>query len=218
VDEVAAFYGAVHGKDPAWLQERLSIVDASASGYVLFAGTSIQQKDETTCGSMSIVVARAMSDPMYAFMLTADSGADPNGDHFADRLAAEEQRTHDATNTVWPQALGTTPWGIADNLNDHSDELGASYDWRLVDDTNPSSIDPALDDAVGAVDAGYTVPVLIGDSYPHHYVLLVGHEGDQLVFYDPGGGEMTRVSESDFRSGNMSALGFDHVQGVITPS
>jgi hypothetical protein len=49
-------------------------------------------------------------------------------------------------------------------------------------------------------------------------VLMVGHDGSDLLFYDPSGAAVVRVSEQDFRTGNMSTLGFHHVQAVITPS
>jgi uncharacterized protein YukE len=217
VDDIAKFDTLIHGKDEAWLRRNLSLVSAGDTGDVTYNGVPVVQKDGTTCGSTSILVARAMNDPLYTLGLTTDNGNDPNGTGFRDRLAAEEQRIHDRTNTAWPQALGTTPWGVSDEMNKSAESFGTQYDWRLVDDTSKGSVNPALDDAVGAVDHGRTVPVLIGDSYPHHYVLLVGHEGSDLVFYEPTNGQMVRVSESDFRDGKMDALGYHHVQGVITP-
>jgi hypothetical protein len=154
-----------------------------------------------------------MNDPVYTFSLTADEQGRPlPGEDFYDRLKAEEQRIHDATNRVWPQALGTSPWGVVSELNRH----GAQYDWRVVDDTDRRCAGAALEAAVGAVDDGHTVPVLIGDGYPKHYVLLIGHEGENLVFYNPSG-HVVQVSEADFRTGNMSALGYRHVQAVVTP-
>jgi hypothetical protein len=219
VAEVTAFDAKIHDMNSTWLQTHLSLVDPSSTGTVLFNGTKVQQLSETTCGSTSIVLARAMADPLYAFQLTTGGdpkASDPGGSAFAQRLAAEEQRTHDATNTLWPQALGTTPWGMASGMNAHSGELGTQYTWRLVDDTSSRSVDPALSDAVKAVDAGQPVPVLIGDSIPRHYVLMIGHDGNDLLFYNPSG-EVTRISEQDFRNGNTAALGFSHVQGVILP-
>jgi hypothetical protein len=217
IAEITAFAGQIRGKSDAWLREHLSLVDPGGRGEVRFGGYSVEQFNSTTCGSTSILVARAMNDPLYAMTLTTDgNGNGLSGAEFYDRLAAEEQRIHDSTNTLWPQSLGTSPWGLSGELNEHADSFGAQYDWRLVDDTDRGSVNPALDDAVGAVDAGYTVPVLIGDSYPAHYVLLVGHEGSNLVFYDPAG-RLVVVSEDDFRNGNLGALGYQHVQGVIVP-
>ncbi|MFD0821827.1 hypothetical protein ACFQ0D_26725, partial [Micromonospora zhanjiangensis] len=216
VEEIDSFADRIRGRSEYWLRTQLSLVDPGARGPVTHGGTAVRQVDGTTCGSTSILIARAMNDPIYALSLTG-TGEDGEVPTFADRLRAEELRIHDATNTTWPQRLGTSPWGVSDELNEHADSFGARYDWRLVDDTSPGSVNPALDDAIGAVDAGHTVPVLIGDSYPAHYVLLVGHEGGNLIFYDPSG-NMAVVSEDDFRNGNTSALGYHHVQGVIVPS
>jgi len=217
VAEISAFADQIRGQPEAWLREHLSLVDPGARGEVRFGGRLVEQFDGTTCGSTSILIARAMNDPLYAMTLTTDgNGNGLSGDEFYERLKAEEQRIHDSTNTLWPPALGTTPWGLSGELNEYEDSFGATYDWRIVDDTDGGSVNPALDDAVGAVDAGYTVPVLIGDSYPAHYVLLVGHEGSNLIFYNPWG-EMTVVSEDDFRNGKMNAMGFDHVQAVVVP-
>ncbi|HEX4812304.1 MAG TPA: hypothetical protein VFV66_06075 [Nonomuraea sp.] len=217
IDDLVTFAGIIHGKSDAWLREHLSLVDPSSSGKVLVGGVELEQQNPTTCGSTSIMVARAMNDPLYALGLTTDGkGNTLSTTDLRERLTAEQNRIHDSTNLLWPQSAGTTPWGLTGEMNDHADSFGASYDWRFVDDTAEGSVNPALNDAVGAVDDGHTVPVLIGDSYPAHYVLLVGHEGDDLIFYNPSG-EINRVSEADFRNGNVSALGFKHVQGVVTP-
>jgi hypothetical protein len=221
VDEVAAFATQIHGRDPDWLREHLSLVDPTSPGAVSYRGFAVEQTDNTTCGSTSILLARAMTDPIYALGLTTggqpDDATQAGGDAFYARLRAEEQRIHDATNTVWPQQLGTSPWGAADGLNQSARELGTTYDWRVVDDTDSRSVDPALRDAVTAVDHGYPVPVLIGDSYPAHYVLLIGHDGDDLVFYNPSG-EVTRIGQEQFLGGKVDDLGYPHVQGVITPA
>jgi hypothetical protein len=218
-DEVARFAGTIRGKKPDWLRSRLNLVDPATTGPVTYLDVPVRQYDNMTCGSTSILMARAMADPLYALSLTSggtdDDTTDP--DLFARRLAAEEQRIHDATNLVWPQILGTSPWGVSDELNRHRDAFGTGFDWRLVDDTDARSVDPALRNAVTAVDGGQPVPVLIGDSYPRHYVLMIGHDGSDLLFYDPAG-YVTRISEQDFRNGDVGALGFHHVQAVITPS
>jgi hypothetical protein len=218
VASVEQFGALIHGKSESWLRDQLALVNPADSGTVTVNGLELEQQSGTTCGSTSIMIARAMNDPLYALSLTTDASGNPlDAKDFQDRIRTEQERIHDSTNLIWPKPIGTPPWGMSNELNEHADSFGAQYDWRLVDDTHSGSVNPALDDAVGAVDAGYTVPVLIGDGYPAHYVLLVGHEGDDLIFYNPSG-EMTRVKESDFRNGNMDALGFSHVQGVVTPS
>jgi hypothetical protein len=221
VGKVVAFATGIRGKDPDWLRRHLSLVDPSTTGPVTYEGAPVGQVDGTTCGSTSILMARAMADPLYTLYLTTGGGTDDrlaDRDSFLARMAAEEQRIHDTTNVVWPQSLGTSPWGVSDELNRHADAMGTGFDWRLVDDTSAGSVDPALRDAVTAVDGGRPVPVLIGDQVPRHYVLMVGHDGSDLLFYDPSAAAVVRVSEQDFRNGTMRTLGFSHVQAVITPS
>jgi len=206
LDAIERFATAIHDKGPLWLRRQLALLEAHE-------GRVVRQFDDTTCGSTTIMMVRALNDPIYALSLTTDAdGRALDRDSFHERIKAEEQRIHDSTNRLWPQRLGTTPWGLTGELNSY----GTQYDWRAVDDTVAGSVGTALETAVGAVDAGHTVPVLIGDGVPRHYVLLIGHEGGDLVFYNPSG-EVTRVSEADFRNGNMSALGYRHVQGVVTP-
>ncbi len=224
IDDIERFAGLIHGKSDAWLRQQLSLVNPGGTGLVTYGNppVPVNQYNGTTCGSTSIMIARAMNDPLYAMGLTTDPSGNPlDSTDFARRIRDEEERIHNLTDPSWRHGIGTMPWGMTDELNRNSEALGSDYDWRFVDDTDAGSVNPALDDAVGAVDAGHPVPVLIGEhvpsGMPRHYVLLVGHEGDQLIFYEPSAGEMVRVSESDFRDGNMSALGYDHVQGVVTP-
>jgi len=222
VADLVAFHAQIQGRDPQWLRDHLSLIDPAVPGMLSYDGQPVVQVNENTCGSASILMARAMTDPLYAFGLTTggspDDPAAGTGAAFAARLRAEQLRIHDATNTLWPESLGTTPWGVAGELNRHADALGTRYDWRVVDDTNDRSVNPALADAVTAVDHGYPVPVLIGDSYPAHYVLAVAHEGQDVVLYNPSAGSVVRVSEQDFLDGRLDPVGFPHVQGVVTPA
>jgi hypothetical protein len=168
-------------------------------------GVPVRQIDGTTCGPASILVARMLTDAHYARALT-------DGDPAAaeTRLAAEQRRIHRAANRLWPRALGTPPWGVAR-------ELGPPYRWRIVDDTDAGSVDRALRAAVDAVADGYPVPVLIGNAVPRHYVLLVGRDDSDLLFYQPGDGTVVGVPEQQFRDGEMGVLGFRHVQAVVIP-
>ena len=213
VAEVSAFDQAIRQHTDDWLRSHLNLVDPNNVGPATLDSQAIAQQDETTCGSMSIIVARATNDPIYAFSLSAD----PRGRSLTDMLTIEEQRVHDETNTIWPQALGTTPWGVTDVLNSNRGDIGATYDWHLVDDTDAGSVGNALTNAVAAVDSGYPVPVLIGDGIPRHYVLLIGHDDGMLTFYNPSGA-IEKISEADFLHGDVSALGYRHVQAVITPT
>jgi hypothetical protein len=224
VDDLVAFDAQIHGH--ADLQGRLSPVSAGRTGGAVISWVdangdvhqvSLQQTDETTCGSNAILIARLMNDPIYALQFTAGNPTDPQV--VQDRLRKEEARIHDSTNLIWPEALGTTPWGVSNELDRHAKEMGTGYDWHLVDDTDPRSVDPAMRSAVTAADQGHPVPVLIGDGTPRHYVLLVGHEGDNLVFYDPADGGVKQIPNGDFLDGHMVDLGdgFKHVQAVVTP-
>lgn len=221
VDDLVAFDAQIHGR--ADLTGRLSPVNPDSSGGTMLRWVDangnlhqvpLKQIDETSCGSNSILIARLLTDPIYAMQFTAGNPGDDSV--VIDRLRREEQRIHDSTNWLWPESLGTPPWGLSHEM----DKTGTDYGWHLVDDTDPRSVDPAMRAAVTAADQGHPVPVLIGGGVPRHYVLLVGHDGDNLVFYDPGDGGVKQVPASDFLDGHMVDLGdgFQHVQGVVTPT
>jgi hypothetical protein len=220
-NEVVGFAEAIRGRRPGWLRMHLSLIDPSGTGEVSYLGSELSQINDTTCGSTSLLMARAMADPLYDLYLTTGDSTDPAAAtpaQFQARVAAEEQRIHDATNVVWPKSLGTSPWGVSGELNRHVGATGTRYATRLLVGTRGGRINPALRDAVTAVDRGQPVPVLIGDLLPHHYVLVVGHRGGDLLFYDPSDAEVVVVSEQAFLAGETSTLGYRHVMAVITPS
>ncbi|WP_018352240.1 hypothetical protein [Longispora albida] len=199
---VEAFADLVRGKPESWLDRHLRLVNPLVTGPVRFEDVPVQQCDGTTCGSMVVLLTRTINDPVYALRLTGEVG-------FATRLALEQRRIHRATNSLWPQALGTTPWGL-------SKALGYACRWKIVDDTDPLSVSSALLACLRALYAGEVVPVLIGDAYPRHYVLLIGHDRPDLIFYNPSG-EVLRVPESDFLGGRLGMLGFRHAQAIVLP-
>lgn len=228
VTEVTRFAATIRAKGAAWLQQHLSLVDPSQPDTVVgFAGKALRQQDHDSCGPMTVVVARTMSDPLYALSLTTDgNGNDLSGDAFSAKLAVEEQRVGDATHAVWPKGWGTTPEGLATGMNQHAGALGTQYTSHWVDDTDPRSVDAALRDAVSAVDAGHPVPVLVTPALNHvtsgafHYLLLVGHHDGKLTFYDPTG-PIIEVSDSAFRNGTMTIPGTElapHVEAVVLPT
>jgi hypothetical protein len=122
---------------------------------------------------------------------------------------------HDATNT---QRFGTLPAGIAAWMNQHCGVTGVRYGWNLVDDTDERAITDSLREVVSAVDGGYPVPILVGGRVPRHYVLVVGHAGDDLLIFEPTSGDTRRVLATDFVAGTLGErAGFDHVQAVVVP-
>lgn len=221
VDEIAAFANALYRRSTEWLNSRLTLVDPVRPGLVRYFEAPVQQMDPSTCGSTAIVVARAMFDPIYAFTLT--TGGHPDGPEdtaaaFAVRLKAEEQRIHLATNVLWPRRAGTTPWAVSRQLDEQHAELGTVYRSRVfVGGVIGGAPARALSDALAAVEQGHPVPILIGDGIPRHYVLLVRHDDEGMLFYQPSGGQIVRVPDRDFRRPNLGVLGFPDVKAMIMP-
>jgi hypothetical protein len=179
------------------------------AGPTRLDGAQLEQIDNTTCGPMTVLVARALIDPAYARWLVTGDAAE-----VAERLSTEQRRIHRGTNALWPRRLGTTPWGLAAALNACQREV--RYGWRVIDDTDPDSRRPAIREAVAAVAAGYPVPVLVGGAVPRHWVLLIDAGNDRLSFYNPSG-RVVRLRTADVLDGKISGLGFDHLQGVVLP-
>jgi hypothetical protein len=232
LSRVITFAGQIRGQNNNWLIEHLSL--GGVPGELSYARVALIQSTQTECGSASIVAAQVLSDPIFAYGLTTGPGGTAlTRAQFAAQVTAADHATHDFTNTVrpWPQSLGTSPWGVAAGMNGGAaggagNPAGpAGYGVHWVDDTDPRSSYPALQQAISAVDAGYPVPILLAPTLGHlgngmHYVLITGHSGNQLSIYDPEGGAITQVPESDFLNGDMQAYdsGSPHVNAVIMPS
>jgi hypothetical protein len=236
VADVEKFAGQIRGKPSDWLDQHLVLVHPGSDqgfSYTDANGNTvdIDQYNGTTCGSTAILATRSLADPIFTLGLT--TGGDPNNPtatsaaEFEKRLSAEEQRIHDQSTAGklgpfnYPQAIGTPPWGVADQLNSYGTATGTPYDSRWVDNTDAGQINGALSDVERSVDRGDPVPLLIGDGTPHHYVLVVGHEGDKLQIYEPTSGRTVTVSEDDFRNGTpafTNAVGFPNVQAVVVPT
>jgi len=219
--ELDRFAGAIRGKPPTWLHNHLTLLDRGGPVEQTRFGADVDQYDDYTCGTTSLIVSRAETDPLYAFRFTEgleDPVSRADKDEFDRRLSAEQNRVHDATNLIWPQWLGTSPHGMADWMNQQSAATGVHYDHRLVDDTDHRDVSGALRDVVTAVDRGHPVPILVGGPIPRHYVIVVGHEGDHLLIFDPAYGRTVQVPSADFVDGRMGEhAGFDHVQAVVVP-
>ena len=212
-DEVASFARLIRGKRPRWLQTHLDLLDPDGSGWVAYRSSPVQQPDDTSCGPMTILMARAMSDPYYSLYLTTGDStdrADARAEQFQARLTAEEHRIHAETNRFWPQRLGSTPLGMSNELNRYAGALGTRYESRLADRS-------ALAAAADAAGNGDSVPVLIGDWIPRHYILLIGRAGGDLIYYEPGYATVGHLSEQDFVHGKINVIGFHHIYAVVRP-
>ena len=62
------------------------------------------------------------------------------------------------------------------------------------------------------------MPLLVGNVYPAHYLLVVGHEADTLFVYNPSGGRQTGIAVEDLRAGRLTGTtAFRHLHGILTP-
>ncbi len=181
---LTGFAEAIRGRDQGWLESRLRPLDPDRRdgdhGHHTWMGADLRQAAPNTCGSLSLLVARATHDPVYALELATDDG-------MSERLAAEEQRILAETNqwrghSGWPEGLGTWPAGAASYLSEHTGvEHTVAWD---VTGSSPEQTMGNVADAVAGASRGNPSLLLIGDSYPDHYVLAVGHDdnGDVLVY------------------------------------
>ncbi|MGW0435595.1 hypothetical protein ACWDV4_24025 [Micromonospora sp. NPDC003197] len=119
-------------------------------------------------------------------------------------------------NPYWADMATENPEGMADGLNKHSSELGTSYGAREVDRSDSESVKTALKDSVDAVDKGHSVPVRIGEGDSQEWMLLIGRDGDELIFDNPDG-KVVRVKEDDFLNGCMGDDKKSAVSSVVLP-
>jgi hypothetical protein len=160
---------------------------ASASGTAAYLnGTLIEQTDDTTCGSTSLVMLMAQSDPLLALWLK--TGQRPPGYNppwlsqltpaqwaeadFEQRLAIVQRAMKSATNEdqllpggspfSWPSGLGTPPWGTADVLDGNVTTTGTGYESVMIDDQDPSLLRDTLTRAAAAANSGNPVPLYVG--------------------------------------------------------
>jgi hypothetical protein len=219
---LTGFADKIRNKPPDWLHSHLNLIDPGGPGTHQRFGARIDQYDDYTCGTTSLILTRAQADPLYA--LTFTEGIEDihenrdQIDEFERRFSAEQARVHDETNVIYPEVLGTSPMGMADWMNRHADVTGATYDYQFVDDTDQREVSGALREVVTAVDQGHPVPILVGGAHPAHYVTVVGHQDGDLLIFEPSNGVTARISAEDFVNGNLrGATDFDHVQAVIVP-
>lgn len=186
-----------------------------------------RQRSRTTCGSASLLVARALADPVFAAWLVdgldartgAASEAPPD-----ERFAAAERAVKDRTNAVlgpvgpqppWPPALGTPPWGAAHEMTRIT---GRRHRARLVGPDSPDARGAAYDAVERVVAAGGTAPVFLGDgATPRHVVLAVGRDGGALRLYDPASGDVVTLDRDRFVGGGFEIAGWTVPWAVVVP-
>ena len=125
----------------------------------------------------------------------------------------------------WPKALGTPPWGIADQLR----FAGLKFGTRAIDDGDERDA-AALEAHIRAALAdGIPVPLYSsGDSQrgldsvvPRHVVLVVGVEQDHFSVYEPGSGAVHQFSIEALRTGDQQARaaigGWPRLAWVVLP-
>ncbi len=187
-------------------------------------GVKLDQVDGTTCGSAVLVALAAWADPSETGRLdggtTALTGSGVAGIKvgFGARYDARQREVHAASTRFWPQALGTSPWGMVAWLRRNAPGAGP-YRVRLVDDASASDVSAAIDTVEAALAAGRPVPLLIGAFVPRHYCLALSRaDADAWRVYEPTSGEV-RVVELDLlrRRAIAPILGFDRLHAVLVP-
>lgn len=170
------------------------------------------QPDRTTCGSSTIVMSRMINDPAYAMYI--QTGIDPRGVLPDATGTSPEKRfgnaalaMHDETNQWWPQAWGTLPQAVDDQMShpDHPAGVpGTTYRSRLVDLSAP---EPTYDAILDAVSRGHTVPLYsYGINEPGsgaHVTLVVGASGDTVTVYEPGKGKFVTMTRNEFNQADL---------------
>ena len=187
-------------------------------------GAKLDQVDGTTCGSAVLVALAAWADPTETRQLDGQSGgaaavgAAGLAVGFGGRYDARQRQVHKESTKFWPQALGTSPWGMVAWLRRHAPGAGP-YRVRLVDDRNAADLTAAVEAANAALAVGRPVPLLVGSAIPRHYCLALSATGDAWHVYEPTSGEVRQVpTERVRRSALADLLGFDRLSAVFLPS
>ena len=183
------------------------------------AGAVLDQVDGTTCGSAVLVALAAWSDPAELARLEATDGAKTlAGGGFGARYDARQKQVHAQTNRLWPQALGTTPWGAVRWLREHAPAAGR-YRVRLVDDASAADVAAVVDAVGAALAAGRPVPLLVGTFVPRHYVLALRADGAAWRVYEPTSGQVRLLDLAAVRERRLApVLGFDRLHAALLPS
>lgn len=215
-------------------------------GVQMRGGARLDQVDGTTCGSAVLVALAAWADPremqkLDATVADAAGGEMPGGvtAGFGSRYDARQKQVHRESTRFWPQAWGTTPWGMTGWLRRHAPGAGR-YEVRLVDDTSAADVAAVLGRVRVALAAGRPVPLLVGPFVPRHYCLALsdrsaaagnaaaghdapagdaGQDAEVWRVYEPSSGEVRIVPVALVgRAALAPLLGFDHLHAVLLPA
>jgi hypothetical protein len=191
-------------------------------------GVRLDQVDGTTCGSAVLIALAAWADPAETARLDGDEAAAAAAGAgaragvatgFGARYDARQRQVHRQSTRFWPQALGTTPWGMVGWLRRYAPGAGP-YRVRLVDDRSAADVDDALAAAGVALAAGRPVPLLVGSLVPRHYVLALGVQGDgRWRVYEPTSGHVRALDLRLVRERRLApVLGFDRLHALLLPA
>jgi hypothetical protein len=195
-------------------------------------GVRLDQADGTTCGSAVLVALAAWTDPAETARLDGDAAAAaatgsgaaagaPAGVAigFGERYDTRQKQVHRQSTRFWPQALGTTPWGMAGWLRRYVPGAGP-YRVRLMDDRSAADVDDVLVQVGAALAAGRPVPLLVGSLVPRHYVLALGVLDDgRWRVYEPRSGQVRALDLKLVRERRLApVLGFDRLHAGLLPS
>ena len=194
-------------------------------------GVRLDQVDGTTCGSAVLIALAAWADPTEMQHLDGEETAAASGSGvaagaqagvaigFGARYDARQKLVHRQSTRFWPQALGTTPWGMVGWLRRYAPGAGP-YEVRLVDDMSATDVDDALAQVEAALAAGRPVPLLVGPLVPRHYVLALGVlDGGRWRVYEPTSGQVRALDLRLVRERRLApVLGFDRLHAVLLPS
>jgi hypothetical protein len=192
-------------------------------------GARLDQVDRTTCGSAVLIALAAWADPAEMSRLDGEPAAPAAAgaaagaragvaSGFGARYDARQKQVHRQSTQFWPQALGTTPWGMVGWLRRHAPGAGP-YRVRLVDDRWTADLDDALAAAGTALAAGRPVPLLVGSLVPRHYVLALGVQGDgRWRVYEPTSAQIRPLELQSVRERRLTpVLGFARLHALLLP-
>jgi hypothetical protein len=230
VEKLAADVAPYAGDD-WWVHRHLGLLDGGVgrAAFVDDVGgeLALRQLAPVTCGPTSLIVLRAIVDPVYALALTTGGHpGDPaqSGVRAVEERFRQEQRAvhHAATRGAvgslpWPKRFGTPPWGAARFLNQLSWVTGAEYRWQPVDSSDPAELRDRWSAVTCAVTAGIPVPLYVGRQIDRHVVLAFLADDGGLRVYEPSRAAVVVLEESHVVQNRMDAAGWPRLEGVLIP-